>query len=277
MKLSKLNTIIAIAVCILLPVSSYFIIKRYTDNHVKLPRKYFYDRVLDTVIDGRHATDTIWHQVRNIQMVNQHGDTVNLDMLKGKVLIVDFFFTHCPTICPALTRSMKRVQQSVAKDSGIHLISITIDPARDSVTALRKYALQNGIRSNNWWLCRITGPDSVAGVMYNEFKAGFKEDSLIQFDHSTDIYLLDKNRIVRGKSVLPVIEPDQEPQSRFYEGTRDEDVFQLINDAGMVKMEKNVKGKPPILLLVASMVILGITFLGLMWWNRRRKKGLMPR
>jgi protein SCO1 len=276
-KLSKVNTIIAIAVCILLPVSSYFIIKKYTDNHVKLPRKYFYDRVLDTVIDGRHTTDTIWHQVRNIQMVNQHGDTVNLDMLKGKVLIVDFFFTHCPTICPALTRSMKRVQQSVMKDSGIHLISITIDPARDSVTALRKYALQNGIRSNNWWLCRLTGGDSVAGVMYNEFKAGFKEDSLIQFDHSTDIYLLDKNRIVRGKSVLPVIEPDQEPQSRFYEGTRDEDVFQLINDAGMVKMEKNVKGKPPILLLVASMVILGITFFGLMWWNRRKKKGLMPR
>jgi protein SCO1 len=272
--MKKANTILAILVCTLLPVVSYFIIKRYTDNHVQLPRKYFYDGLNTDTVRGKKKADTSWHRVKNFTMLNQFGDTVNLDMLKGKVLIVDFFFTHCPTICPALTRSMKMIQRTMAKDTDVHLISITIDPKRDSVPVLRKYAQNNGINKDNWWLCRVVN-DSVERIMYEEFKAGFQEDSLIQFVHSPDIYLLDKRRIIRGKNVPDVIEENGESGSRFYDGTDSADVFRLINDAGLVKMEKLEKGKPPIKYLLASMILLGVMFLFLQYMSKR-KKNLLP-
>jgi protein SCO1 len=269
--MKKLNTILAVFVCVMLPIVSYYIVKNYTDNHVYMPRKYFYDQLNADTVRGKKQTDTAWHRVKNFNMVNQFGDTVNLNMLNGKVIIVDFFFTHCPTICPALTRSMKMIQNTLSKDTGFHLISLTIDPRRDSVNVLRSYAQKNGINKDNWWLCRVAAPDSVEGIMYHEFKAGFQEDSVIQFVHSPDIYLLDKNRIVRGKHIPDVIEENGESGSRFYDGTDSADVFRLINDAGLLKMEKMKKGTPPIKYLLASMVLLGVMFFFLLRMSKRKK------
>ncbi|MBL7726324.1 MAG: SCO family protein [Dinghuibacter sp.] len=268
--MSKVNTTLAVLVCILLPVISYFIIKRYTDNHVQMPRKYFYDGLNNDTVRGKKQTDTNWHQVKNFNMVNQYGDTVNLDMLAGKVLIVDFFFTHCPTICPALTRSMKMVQHTMAKDTSVHLISITIDPDRDSVPVLRNYAQKNGINKDNWWICRIVG-DSLEKIMYTEFKAGFQADSVYQFDHTADIYLLDKKRIIRGKPVPTVLTEGQSSGSRFYDGTDSADVFRLINDAGLVKMEKTERKPPPIKYMLASMVLLGLMFFIMLRISKKKK------
>jgi protein SCO1 len=276
MKFSRLNTLFAVLVCTMLPVVSYLIIRRYTDTHVIMPRKYFADRVVDSVVNGKRSIDTQWHQVRNIKMVNHFGDTVSLDDLKGKVIIVDFFFTRCRTICPALTRSMKSIQQSVLKDTGIHLISISIDPKRDSVHTLRQYALQNGIKQNNWWLCRVVD-DSLEKIMYTEFKAGFKRDSVYEFDHSTNVYLLDKNRIIRGKPVPEVIEEGQPIANRFYDGTDSADMYRLMTDAGLVKMERTEKaGKPPFGLLIASTAILGAAFFTLMYFTRKKKDNFIP-
>lgn len=271
--MKKLNTILAVSVCVLLPVFSYFIIKGYTDRHVHMPRKYFYDAVDNDTVRGKKQTDTLWHSVKNFSMENQFGDTVNLDMLKGKVIIVDFFFTHCPTICPTLTNSMKMIQRTLGTDTGVHLISITIDPKRDSVSVLRKYAQKYGINKDNWWLGRIIS-DSVEKIMFHEFKAGFQEDSVIQFVHTPDMYLLDKNRIIRGKYASDVVEEGGESGSRFYDGTDSADVLRLIEDAGLVKMEKMEKGKPPIKFLLASMILLGIMFLFLLRISRKKKNQL---
>lgn len=272
--MKNLNTILAVSVCILLPLTSYFIIRKYTDDHVHMPRKYFYDMVDSDTVRGKKQTDTLWHSVKNFSMVNQFGDTVNMDMLAGKVIIVDFFFTHCPTICPALTRSMKMIQRTMDVDTGVHLISITIDPKRDSVSVLRNYAQKNGINKDNWWLCRVIG-DSVENIMYHEFKAGFQQDSTIQFVHSPDIYLLDKKRIIRGKNMPDEITEGNEGGSRFYDGTDSADVFQLINDAGLVKMEKTTRNPPPVKFLLASMILLGVMFFFLLRISRK-KKNMLP-
>jgi protein SCO1 len=221
----KASTIFAIIVCALLPIISYIIVKGYTDDNVKLPRKYFYDYVKQDTVDGKKKTDTFWHRVKNLKMVNQYGDTVQLDSLKKKILLVNFFFTHCPTICPTMTKNLKKVQTAVYKDTAIHMISITMDPKRDSVKVLRDYALKNNINHDNWWLCRLVN-DSLEKVMFKEFKAGFQEDSIVDIIHSSDVYLLDRNRIVRGKSSVPVITPEQPNGSRFYDGTDTADLLQ---------------------------------------------------
>ena len=77
-----------------------------------MPHHYFYDSVTVQEKNGKVSTDTVWHHVKNISFTNQLGKQVSLDDLRGKIIVIDFFFSHCPTICPGLARNMKKLQDS---------------------------------------------------------------------------------------------------------------------------------------------------------------------
>src|SRR5450432_2897604 len=62
------------------------------------------------------------------------------DALKRKVWIADFIFTHCPGPCPRMTSQLRKVQDALAGEPGIRLISFTVDPARDTPPVLAAYA-----------------------------------------------------------------------------------------------------------------------------------------
>jgi protein SCO1 len=100
------KALIAFGVAVLLPLASYFLLKYYSDNAVHMPRRFFADTIMTKVIDGKQTTDTVWHQTKNITLINQLGDTVSLADIKGKVIVADFFFTRCGSICPKLTHNM---------------------------------------------------------------------------------------------------------------------------------------------------------------------------
>src|SRR5438045_3628082 len=106
------KALLALSIAILIPVVSYLLVKNAGDDAIVMPRSYLPDDVIDTVIDGKKASDTIWHKVADIRLQNQLGDTVNLYDIKGKVIVADFFFTSCGYICPKLTTNMSRMQQS---------------------------------------------------------------------------------------------------------------------------------------------------------------------
>src|SRR6516162_4283661 len=118
-----------------------------------MPPRYYYDSVITEKKDGKDITDTLWHSVDNISLINQLGNTLALDQLRGKVIVADFFFTHCPNICPTLTRNMKKLQDALKlKDemklndtSFVQFLSFSVDPERDSATVLKKYADRYGI------------------------------------------------------------------------------------------------------------------------------------
>jgi protein SCO1 len=268
----KFSTLSAILICTLLPLFSYLVIKNYTDNHVIMPKKYFIDYVAKDTVDGKIKTDTFYHRVKNLQLVNQFGDTVSLNDVKGKVLLVNFFFTHCPTICPTITSNLQKLQKAVAKDSAMQMISITLDPKNDTTKRLFQYANQYGIKHDNWWMCRLVN-DTLEKVLYKEFKSGFQKDSgQYEITHSPDVYLLDKNRIIRGKHAPSEITPENPDASKFYNGLDSNDLFKLMNDASLVKMEKTVRTKPPFGILIASMSIMGAVFFWLMYRYKKAKK-----
>jgi protein SCO1/2 len=97
----------ALMVAILLPLSGYLLVSYYSNRAVQMPRRYFYDSVHVAEKNGKITYDTTWHQVKNLHFTNQLGQQVSLDDLKGKIIVLDFFFTHCPTICPKLAVAMK--------------------------------------------------------------------------------------------------------------------------------------------------------------------------
>jgi protein SCO1/2 len=231
------KAILALCVAILIPVVSYLIVKWTSEEAVVLPRRYYMDSVITNTKDGRTTTDTVWHKTANITLVNQLGDTVSLYDVKNKVLVADFFFTRCPSICPTLTRNMARLQQSfshynegrrVIDSSIVQFISFSIDPERDSVPALKKYADKYGVDHDSWWM--LTGPKkSIYDFALNEVKLGLVDGEGVDtsFIHTQKLVLIDKDHVVRG----------------YYNGLDTTELSSLARDIGLLMLEKDKKVK----------------------------------
>jgi len=194
------KAILGLMLAILLPLTGYYMVKYYSEKAVHLPRRYFYDSVAVIEKNGKTTTDTLWHRVRNMQFTNQLGKTVTLDSLNGKILVVDFFFTRCPTICPGMARSMKKLQNSFknSNDSIVQFISISIDPDNDSVPKLRKFADRYTNNHDSWWF--VTGvKKDIYDFAIQELKANVADVGAdTAFPHTENFFLLDRDRVVRG-------------------------------------------------------------------------------
>jgi protein SCO1/2 len=123
-----------------------------------------------------------------------------LDDLKGKILVINFFFTRCPSICPDMAKAMKRLQNSFvnSNDSIVQFISISIDPTHDSVPQLRKFADRYTSNHDSWWF--VTGDrKDIYDFALQEIKANVADVNVdTAFVHTQNFFLLDKNRVVRG-------------------------------------------------------------------------------
>ncbi len=184
---------------ILLPTVGYLLVNYYSKRDMQMPHRYFYDSVTVVGKNGETINDTVWHHVSNMQFTNQFGKKVSLADLKGKIIVLDFFFTRCPTICPKLARAMKKLQDSFTNnDSIVQFVSISVDPVHDSVAELRKWEEKYNVDPDSWWL--LTGNrDSIYHFALNEIKANIADVNVdTAFIHTEDFFLLDKERIVRG-------------------------------------------------------------------------------
>lgn len=225
------RTIIAICITILLPIGSYYIVKNYSADAVIMPKHYFLDTVKQVTINGKTSDDTIWHQIKPVLLLNQFGNKVTLNDSdwKDKIIIANFFFTSCPSICPALTRNMKKLQDAFNKtDSIVRFVSFTVDPARDSVSRLKAYGDKYNINHDTWWM--LTGDKSaIYDLALHEFKANIAEaqDMDTAFIHTDKFFLLDKNRVVRG----------------WYSGLDSANLDKLMGDVVLLMMERDKKVK----------------------------------
>ena len=197
----------AIVVAVLIPLASYLVVKKFTDDKSFLPRRYHYDTVITQVKNGIEVTDTVWRSVKNVRLENQLGKKVSLSDLDGKILVVDFFFTHCVSICPKLTSNMKKLQQAIKTQDQrklvdtpfVHFLSFTVDPERDSAVVLKKYADKYGVNHDTWWM--LTGEKkTIYDFGMNEVKLGVPDSNSVDtaFIHSEYFVLLDRDRVVRG-------------------------------------------------------------------------------
>lgn len=211
---------------VLLPVVSYLLVRYYSNRDVQMPHRYFYDSVNVIEKNGKTTVDTAWHHVSNMEFTNQFGKKVSFGDLKGKIIVLDFFFTRCPTICPQLAKAMKRLQNSFThNDSIVQFVSITVDPLHDSVTQLRKWAEKYNVNPDSWWL--LTGNrDSIYHFAINEIKANIADVNVdTAFVHTEFFFLLDKERIVRG----------------WYNGFDSTAQKKLVRDIPLLMLEKDRK------------------------------------
>lgn len=194
------KALLALLLAAFVPLISYVMVKFYSERAVQMPRRYFYDSVAINEKNGKTTYDTIWHHVKNISFTNQLGQKISLYDVKGKVIVLDFFFTRCPTFCPGMARAMKKLQDSFNKNDTaiVQFISISIDPVHDSVPQLRKFADKYKVNPDSWWM--VTGDKKeIYDFALNELKASIADSEIdTGFIHTSNFFLLDKEKIVRG-------------------------------------------------------------------------------
>ena len=136
--------------------------------------------------------------VPKFELVNQDAQPFGSEQLAGKIWIADFIFTTCPGPCPIISTRMSELQKPLAK-SGVHLVSVSVDPEKDTPEVLRAYADKLRKEPQRWDF--LTGPRA---AIYSLSKEGFKlgisdgsEEEGIPI-HSTRFVLVDRRGTIRG-------------------------------------------------------------------------------
>lgn len=111
----------------------------------------------------------VFGTVPPFSLIERSGKPVTRDDLTGKVWIVNFFYTHCPDTCPLQSAQMARLQADFAAEKDLRLVSITVDPERDTRRVLSEYANRYGADLARWLF--LTGEKA---AIYRLAQDGFR-------------------------------------------------------------------------------------------------------
>lgn len=141
-------------------------------------------------------------KVPDFSFTDQNGNTITNTDYEGKVYVIEFFFTTCPTICPKMNKNLVHVQNTFKGNEDFGIASFSINPEHDTIQVLKDYAQQYGITNPNWHL--LTGEQEAIYKLANE---GFNlytaqvDDVEGGFEHSGNFALIDKNGFIRSRMV----------------------------------------------------------------------------
>src|SRR5437899_5616693 len=146
----------------------------------------------------RQRTVSSYGTVPEFQLTNQNGQPFGSTQLRGKIWIADFIYTTCPGPCPMISSRMSELQKPLEK-TDVHLVSFTVDPAKDTPEVLRGYAEKLHAQQGRWDF--LTGAQS---TIYNLSQKGFKlavsdgSEETGNPVHSTRMVLVDRHGEIRG-------------------------------------------------------------------------------
>ncbi len=162
-----------------------------------------------------------YHKIADFELVNQNGDTITHNDYANTIYVADFFFTTCQTICPIMTDHMVKIQEELARDTIVKLLSHSVIPEYDTPEVLKKYALQKGVNDKKWNL--VTGNRNQIYALARKSYLAAKDvpGGNQELVHTENFMLIDKKRQIRG----------------YYDGTLPDDVDRLLVDITILKQE----------------------------------------
>lgn len=146
----------------------------------------------------------------DITLSTQAGDKLTSADLKGHVLLVSFIFTTCNGTCPATTHRMSQIQEELKsrgqfKDGRVRLLSITLDPARDTPEVLQGYMKLYDADPDHWSF--LTGPPDQVSAVVKAWGMWAKPAANGQLDHPSRIFLVDPQSRIREIYNLNFLKP----------------------------------------------------------------------
>ncbi|MCZ2130397.1 MAG: SCO family protein [Bacteroidia bacterium] len=186
----QIVTIVLLIILIVAPVIWIVVFKTGKHFTQKLPILF------ETSVDANG--DTIYHTIEDFEFTNQLGQKINNASIKGKIVLVNFFFATCAEVCPEMNRNLQQVYQEFLKDYDVVFLSHTVDPEHDSVPVLLEYSKRFGAEAPKWNF--LTGPKNrIYDIAENSYKLLASEDrENNSFFHSESIVLVDKEGRIRG-------------------------------------------------------------------------------
>ena len=260
------KALLGIIIALIIPVVAYFIMRAVPT--VIPPQRIFYDSVTTKIVKGKEVTDTMWSHVPDFSFTNQLGQKVswkdmvykrNDSMSEGKIVVIDFFFTHCPTICPTMTKNMKLLRDNIKSNNDVgdreanfvQFLSVSVDPERDSVPELKKWADRFQVNPENWWL--LTGnKKEIYDWAQNGLRLGVVDGGNVDsnFMHPQLFMLLDKDRVIRARK-------DKDGNVKMYNGLDSNSLRNIAEDIVLLSLEKDPKKKSP---LAGELELIAVVF-----------------
>lgn len=209
---------------ILVPIGYYFL--SGADRQETLPVINPID-VQEEMVDPEMLRIGRGHRIGTFRFQNQDGVYITEAAMKGKVTVVEYFFTTCKSICPIMNSQMQRVQRKYAKNKNVGILSFTVDPQTDTVAQMKRYAEAHHAKSGQWHFLTGEKTDLYALARKSFFvlkpaEAQNLGDAGSDFIHTNNFVLVDPQLRIRG----------------YYDGTNAKEVSDLLRDIDLLLQER---------------------------------------
>jgi protein SCO1/2 len=156
------------------------------------------DYVGEKVYD-EESGDTVYYQIPDFELLSAQGTPVNKTTMDSTIYVVSFFFATCPTICPAMNFHLNDIESRFKGYPDFKLLSITVDPEKDSVQALATYQKERNYREGKW-LFATGEKESIYDLAKSLFLNAFEDQTAEGgFLHSTNAIIVDWNGNIRSR------------------------------------------------------------------------------
>ncbi len=174
--------------------------------------------------------DTNYFTVPPFHFIDEDGKPFTDKDVEGKILVVDFFFTRCTSICPKMSGQMQQLQLQLddPKYKDVLFLSHTVDPTHDTPEVLKAYATRLEADPKRWKFLTGNAPDIYRqGNLGYLLSANADSSAAEQFVHSPQFVLVDKRHHIRG----------------MYNGTSTEAMRNLVTDLDMLIQEESDRAR----------------------------------
>ena len=140
--------------------------------------------------------------VPDFSLTERSGENIGLAQLRGKIWIADFIYTSCTDTCPLQTGMMAKLQEEYSSKSDLQLVSVTVDPERDTPQTLSLYAARHNADAKRWFF--LTGQrDRIIRLIHDGFHLSVAAlpnggESNGTIPHSPRFVLIDRDVRIRG-------------------------------------------------------------------------------
>lgn len=134
------------------------------------------------------------------QLESHTGQTISQDDVKGKIVVAQFFFTSCETLCPNVSSVMAKMHDRYLGEKEVVFLTHTLDPLRDSRQVLANFADSIGAVKDRWHFLRTDDQEEIYRIANSGYWVSAKPEEWAAhgISHDTKIVLLDHLGSIRG-------------------------------------------------------------------------------
>lgn len=217
--MKKYRAFFVLFLILILPILIYVCMKAFgTQNYKPI------ETISEKIPNPDGSPDSVFKAVGNFAFPTQSGDTLSMDSLKGKIWLVNLFYGNCTDACDVVHSYVKQLlRKDFPDDSDIRFVSISVDPANDSVPALKAYADRMEAVEGRWYF--LTGnPAALQKFLTEELQFPAIDEKTLAAKglHDRTFRLVDWNGLLRGE---------------FYQGDMEANMVTMAQHMVLLKKE----------------------------------------